>query len=193
MSRSRPDQGVQPRWQAVLKRWLSAEEFQRLRTLSRGWQLNPFAYDGELGRFEVAEAWADPEVGPAVREEDLDLLFRACDVLTDHLDELGPLPEAVRSGRPAQAESVELHYDFAAAPMGAGVDDASVAERFLQLLRGEQAFRVTEEDLGGVRRVRVRFDFRGDFEYQAKKSHLDWMLELARRLKEGRPFRGYRL
>ena len=187
------DQGVRPRWQAVLKRCLPAEEFQRLRVLSRDWRENPFAYDGETGRFEVAERWADPAVGPPVSEADLDLLFKACDVLTDHVDELGPLPDTVRTGRAGQAETIELHYDFAARSAGRGVDDAQVADRFVELLRDEQAFRVTEEDLGLVRRVRVRFDFRGDFEYQAKKSRLDWMLELARRLKEGRPFQGRRL
>ena len=185
--------GVQPRWQAVLKRYLPTEEFERLRALSRDWQENPFAYDGEMGRFEVAEAWAEREAGAPVGEAELDLLFKACDVLTDHLDELGPLPEAARVRRPGEADTIEFHYDFAAVPMGPGVDDTVVAERFLELLRGEPAFRVTEEDRGNIRRVRVRFDFLGDFEYQAKKSRLDWVLELARRLQEGRPFQGRRL
>ena len=184
---------MHPGWQEVLRRHLPAGEFQRLQALSQDWQSNPFAYDPETGRFEVAEQWADRAARQPLREEDLDLLFRACDVLTDHREELGPLGPSVAARQGAPAETIELSYDFAAAPLGRGVDDAQVAERFVRLLQGEGAFRVSEEQLGAVRRVRVRFEYRSDFEYQGKKSRLDWMLELARRLKEGRPFQGRRL
>lgn len=186
---ARGGRGVSPSWQAVLRRYLSPDEFSRLRALSGEWRLNPFAFDGEVGRFEVAEGWMAEKADEELSEEDLDVVLRACDVLSDHLDELGPVPDGV-TGRP---EAIGLHFDFVSGMLGPGVDDLAVAERFVGMLRGQENYRLHEEELGGIRRVWVHFDYRSDFEYQSKKSHLDWTLELARHLKEGRPFKGRRL
>ena len=185
--------GVHPRWQAVLSRHLPEEAFRQLQVLSRDWRENPFAYDALLEQFEVADAWADAHAERLADEQVLDVLLRACDVLTEHRRELGPLGPAQQVQEPANEETIELVFDFPAAGGGARGDDEAVARTFLQLLQGETAYRVREEDLGALRRVWVRFGFRGEFEYQARKSHLDWLLELARRLRHGRPFQGERL
>lgn len=194
-------QGVDVRWRRVLRRYLSPAEYERLRRVSGNWRRNPFAFDEQTGRFEPAEtvAWGNVPLGEEMGlqeamgpqdEADLDAVLKACDVLSDHLAELGPLGPPVRAG--GAWREMQLTYDFATTDVGPGVDDAAVARRFTRLLASHPAFRVQEEDLGAVRRVRVAFRYRSDFEYQSKKSQLDWDLELARRLKEGRPFRGRR-
>lgn len=220
--------GIDPRWRKLLRRHLSRREFERLRQISHNWTRNPFEFDRESGRFEVAERWpwgrgpdaAEVEASSAVPlpaerawgasgglweepteweygdeddrlEADLDVILKACDVLSDHLAELEVEAMPGRE-RADEAGAMTLTYEFSEGSGAPAAGDLEVGRRFVRLLEGQDAFRLVEEDLGSVRRVRVEFRFRGEFDYQSKKSHLDWTLELARRLKEGRPFQGRR-
>lgn len=187
--------GAVPAWAALLARLLAPGDWRRLRELSRGWRVNPFAVDEDSGRFEISEAWERQRGHAPLKEEDLDLLLRACDLLAEHRAELGEAAAGMERVAPAGGDEhgAELEFRFALSPGSHPGGDGEVARRFVALLQEEPAFRVEQEDLGEVRRVTVRFSFRNDFEYHARKSRVDWLLELARRLRQDRPFLGWRV
>lgn len=192
-------------WREILARELSSGEMRSLQAALERCRESPFQFQPDSGRFELSDEWmmrsmgaADERAGgePGLPEapddpEGLDVLLRACDVLNDHIDELRA--RGAIGARPAEGGEFSVSYEFISTHAGPGIDDFAVAERLARLLRQYREFRVIDEDLGGVRRIAVRFRYRSDSEYGAMKSRLDWLVELARRLKENRPYRGGRL
>ncbi|MBE3599514.1 MAG: hypothetical protein IMX02_12255 [Limnochordaceae bacterium] len=199
---------------SLLARHLSAQEMAVLGRLLDGWRINPFEWDRETGRCEVGDAWMwrlgggggdawldeeegrlsgreEPADGALEESGELDVLLRACEVLTEHacqLRDLGVIPE-----RPDEGGQLTLSYEFTDAPDPARAGNLDAGARFAVLLKDHQGFRVVDEDLGGIRRLSVTFSYRNDADFGSKKGQLDWLRELARRLSEDRPYRGDRV
>ncbi|MBO8140604.1 MAG: hypothetical protein H0Z37_00315 [Firmicutes bacterium] len=164
----------------LLVRHMSRTDLDVLETLTDGWRRMPFVYDPELAAFSIRDEWLlnIPDSG----EETVDVLLRAADILTDHRTELdlGRLGEA-----PPVEEEASVKIEF---PLHKLVAAAHLEE----LLEGtDYRFQTDQTPTGYV--ITVWYRYRTDYEYAARKGHLDWLVELAQRLAAGRRFRARRL
>lgn len=164
---------------------LSSREVERLRELTGDWAVDPFTFNGERRAFEVSQEWLDGHLDDP--EEDIDLVLKACQVLTD--------AAAAGEGVPAEAGAAPV----AGAEAGSFVllfrfdEEPGAAEVFRRLLWHEAAYRVA---LSGDRenpRVSVGFRFLGEEEFFRRRQHVYWLRELAGRLYRGRPYEGSRV
>lgn len=138
---------------------------------------------------DVDARWADEaEEWP---QHELDVLLRACDVLSDHREELAPGEASLR--RRDEDGEFMCTYEFTDGVADGPAGSMAAAAVFAALLSEHKEFQVVDEDLGSVRRLTVTFRYRADSEYSSGKSLLDWLADLASRLADRRPYRGGRL
>lgn len=168
----------------LLQQHLTEAEFQRLDELTAGFRPMPFVYDEELQAFHVRDEWlldafADPET---IAEETVELLLKAADILSEHREQL----DCRRLGEPpAEEEEAELAVAFAPAEM--------MAAAHLEELLDHTDYRYESRDTPAAYVITVRYRFRTEHEYNSRRGHIQWLIELARRLGGGRSFKGERL
>lgn len=170
--------------QRLLEQHLAPAEFRRLERLTRGWKQMPFYYDADLEAFHVRDEWlhdvfSDPD---SVDEATVDLLLKAAEVLTEHRDQL----DCHALGEPpAQEEEASVTVEFAPAEM--------LAAAHLEELLEHTDYRVESRDLPASYMITIYYRFRTEHEYMTRKSHIEWLIELARRLGGGRRYKAERL
>lgn len=172
--------------QRLLQQHLTADQFERLTALSRGWQEMPFAYDPELNAFHVRDEWvhgafSEPDDVP---EETLDLLLLAAEILTEHRDELDcrSLLETA-ADEEEKEEHVTVHFPVA----------EILAAAHLEELLEHTDYRVESRDTPDGYVVTVYYRYRTDHEFASRRNHIQWLIDLARHLGSGRRYKGWRL
>ncbi|MBE3577572.1 MAG: hypothetical protein IMX00_07755 [Limnochordales bacterium] len=211
-------------WQAVeriLARSMTPQELQALREFAgvggkRRSEL-PFQYDPDSGRFEIGDAWlvdlaeweelgADLPPGSPLMEllgetaldSAVDLLCRACDILTENQSEL----DLDLFRRPEEGGSFTFTFRFTLGEdqQETGGRDEKTARLFESLLaeasRGGgpgSRWQVETQTKDGERIVRVTVTYRSDQEFGAQRDHLYWLLDLAERRRYNRPFEAKRI
>lgn len=213
-------------WQAVervLASRMTPQELHALRELTGGGGVGgrrerlPFQYDPDSGRFEIGDTWlvdlteweelgaALPAGSPLMEvlgesavDSAVDLLCRACDILSENQSELdiGPFR------RPAEGGTFTFTFRFALGEdrrEKAGRDE-STGILFESLLAdairsgGSSArWQVETENRGSERIVMVTVTYRSEQEFGAQRDHLYWLLDLAERQRHNRPFEARRV
>lgn len=121
----------------------------------------------------------------------VDLLCRACDVLTAHQDELDlELLEREPEGGRFTFEFVFSQPD---SRHQARIMDDETGEIFEHLVRQSGGWSVYSEPLPGGRLIRIAVRYRSETEFARIRDHLNWLLDLAARRRQRRPFEGTRL
>jgi len=182
----RGDLAVSDDVRRVLKEHLSAFQFEQLAALTRGWQDMPFAYDPELNAFHVRDEWVhdafpDPDEIP---EDTLDLLLLAAEILTEHRDELDcrSLLEEV-SPQEEREDHITVHFPV----------PEMLAAAHLEELLEHTDYRVESRDAPDGYIITVYFRYRTDHEFVSRRSHIQWLIDLARHLGAGRRYKAWRL
>lgn len=205
----------------LLKGVLAEREYALLERLTRGWKDNPFHFDRESGRFELADDWLfrygealEDDYQDSGEEEDgakeepsdgkildleaggegaLDLLLRSCELLSGKVGELDE--ELLGPGQRGKGETEEfsLSFTFDAGEQGSARSDLAVADRFIDLLSRDPVYRLSVADGRNAKVVRVSFHFRSDHEFFTRKNQVQWLLETARRVASDSPFGGTKL
>lgn len=211
-------------WQAVeriLARTMTPQELQALREFAgvgekRRSQL-PFQYDPDTGRFEIGDDWLvdlteweelgealPPDsplmelLGESALDSAVDLLCRACDILSENQSEL----DINLFRRPEEGGSFTFTFRFTAGEESEaeGGRDEKTARLFESLLaeagkggRPGSGWQVETETRDGERIIRVTITYRSEQEFGAQRDHLYWLLDLAERRRYNRPFEAKRI
>lgn|GEM_PF-3208808 len=174
------DEGVR----RLLRQHLDEDQLERLAALTQGWRQMPFGYDPELRAFQVRDEWlqeAFPEADD-IPDETVDLLLLAAEVLTEHQDELDceQLHEA-----PADEEEGVISVHFPLAEI--------MAAAHLEELLEKTDYRFESRDSPDGYTITIHYRYRTDHEFASKRNHIQWLVELARRLGSGRHYKAHRL
>ncbi len=167
----------------VLAAELSEDEYDRLEDLTAGWQVTPFEYCPEFDGFQTSDQWEMDHLDLA--ESDLDLMFRACEILSSARHEVQAPVRKENS-----PETMTLDFAFTE---GHELDDLAVGSKFLELLQSSPAYQVQAVEFPGGIKIQVSFDYRSEVEYDRSHSDIRLLLESARKLTRQNRFSGYRL
>lgn len=167
----------------VLATRLSEADLSRLQELTGNWRVNPFEFCTDCEVFQTSDEWEYEHMD--LSDDDLDLLFRACEILNEFRGEvLAPVRKE------NVLESMALDFTFFE---GHEKDDLTVGEKFVDLLRQSPAYRVNSEEFPGGMRVQVIFNYRGELEYARQRDDILLLLDSARNIRHHRKFKGHRL
>ena len=167
----------------VLRERLSPADYQRLEELTQGWQEIPFEYYPDCNAFQTSDEWelSHSHLG----EEDLQLLLRACEVLSQ-LGEAVDIP--VYRDQAPEWFTQDFIFDD-----GNSRDSTVVGAKFIALLAKNPAYRVEAREFPGGLHVQVTFSYRSELEFSREHNNVRLLLESARNVVQRCFFGGYRL
>jgi len=175
---------VDARVQRLLEQHLTGTHYRQLVELTGTWRSMPFYFDPELDAFQIRDEWLleafpDPD---AIPDETVDLLLRAAEILTEHREELDSQRFAEA---PAREEEGEITVHFEPAEL--------VAAAHLEELLEHHHYRFESRDTPAGYTITIHYRYRTDHEFASQRGHIQWLIELARRLGGGRRYKAWRV